>query len=107
MTRSPEKIAELQARGAEPVLCDVCDADALPAAVVRFSPDAPPFTSATQPARFSRRSPCRAASTTSAAAANACPTDALRALRTGSQSISDQKPPLDSAFKLRSPLEVG
>ena len=29
MTRSPAKIAELQALGAAPVLCDVYDADAL------------------------------------------------------------------------------
>lgn len=40
MTRSPEKIAGLQALGAEPVLCDVYDADALRASVVRFRPDA-------------------------------------------------------------------
>ena len=40
MTRTPAKIAELEALGAEPVLCDVYDADALKAAVVRFRPDA-------------------------------------------------------------------
>ncbi len=40
MTRTPAKIAELEALGAEPVLCDVYDADALRAAVVRFRPDA-------------------------------------------------------------------
>jgi len=40
MTRSPSKLAELEAVGAEPVLCDVYDADALTAAVVRFAPDA-------------------------------------------------------------------
>jgi NAD(P)-dependent dehydrogenase (short-subunit alcohol dehydrogenase family) len=40
MTRTPAKIAELEVLGAEPVLCDVYDADALRAAVVRFRPDA-------------------------------------------------------------------
>jgi nucleoside-diphosphate-sugar epimerase len=40
MTRSPSKLAELEALGAEPVLCDVYDAEALTAAVVRFAPDA-------------------------------------------------------------------
>ena len=40
MTRTAAKIAELEALGAEPVLCDVYDADALKAAVVRFGPDA-------------------------------------------------------------------
>jgi uncharacterized protein YbjT (DUF2867 family) len=40
MTRSPGKIDGLKALGAEPVLCDVYDADALRAAVVRFRPDA-------------------------------------------------------------------
>jgi NAD(P)H-binding len=40
MTRSPAKIAALTALGAEPVLCDVYDAEALRAAVLRFSPDA-------------------------------------------------------------------
>lgn len=40
MTRSPSKLAELETLGAEPVLCDVYDAEALTAAVVRFAPDA-------------------------------------------------------------------
>ena len=39
MTRSPGKLDGLRALGAEPVLCDVYDADALRAAVVRFGPD--------------------------------------------------------------------
>jgi nucleoside-diphosphate-sugar epimerase len=39
MTRSPGKLDGLKALGAEPVLCDVYDADALRAAVVRFRPD--------------------------------------------------------------------
>ncbi len=39
MTRSPGKIDGLEALGAEPVLCDVYDAEALRAAVVRFRPD--------------------------------------------------------------------
>jgi len=39
MTRSPGKLDGLSALGAEPVLCDVYDADALRAAVVRFRPD--------------------------------------------------------------------
>jgi NAD(P)H-binding len=40
MTRSPGKLDGLRALGAEPVLCDVYDADALRDAVVRFRPDA-------------------------------------------------------------------
>jgi uncharacterized protein YbjT (DUF2867 family) len=40
MTRSPEKVAQLERFGAEPVVCDVFDADALTAAVVGFAPDA-------------------------------------------------------------------
>lgn len=40
MTRSPGKLAALEARGAEPVLCDVYDAAALRAAVVGFAPAA-------------------------------------------------------------------
>ncbi len=39
MTRSPGKLDELKALGAEPVLCDVYDAEALRAAAVRFRPD--------------------------------------------------------------------
>jgi nucleoside-diphosphate-sugar epimerase len=39
MTRSPGKLAMLEALGAEPVLCDVYDADALLTAVARFHPD--------------------------------------------------------------------
>jgi nucleoside-diphosphate-sugar epimerase len=39
MTRSPEKSSSLQAQGAEPVVCDVYDAEALRAAMVRFRPD--------------------------------------------------------------------
>ncbi len=39
-TRSPGKLAELEALSAEPVLCDVYDAAALRAAVVGFGPDA-------------------------------------------------------------------
>ena len=39
MTRSPAKLDGLRGLGAEPVLCDVYDADALRAAVVRFCPD--------------------------------------------------------------------
>jgi nucleoside-diphosphate-sugar epimerase len=38
MTRSPGKLAALEALGAEPVLCDVYDAPALRAAVVEFAP---------------------------------------------------------------------
>lgn len=40
MTRSPGKLDGLKALGAEPVLCDVYDAEALREAVVRFRPDA-------------------------------------------------------------------
>ncbi len=40
MTRSPGKLDGVKALGAEPVLCDVYDAEALRAAVVRFRPDA-------------------------------------------------------------------
>ena len=40
MTRSPEKIDALRALGAEPVLCDAYDKDALVAAVGAFAPDA-------------------------------------------------------------------
>ena len=40
MTRSPGKSSSLRALGAEPVVCDVYDADALRAAVARFRPDA-------------------------------------------------------------------
>lgn len=40
MTRSPEKSSSLLALGAQPVVCDVYDADALRAAVVGFQPDA-------------------------------------------------------------------
>jgi nucleoside-diphosphate-sugar epimerase len=40
MTRSPGKIDGLKALGAEPVLCDVYDAEALRAPVLRFGPDA-------------------------------------------------------------------
>ncbi len=40
MTRSPEKVAELEALRAEPVLCDVYDAEALRAAMLGFGPDA-------------------------------------------------------------------
>lgn len=40
MTRSPGKLDGLKALGAEPILCDVYDAEALRAAVVRFRPDA-------------------------------------------------------------------
>lgn len=39
MTRSPGKAGRLRALGAEPVVCDVFDADALHAAVVRYAPD--------------------------------------------------------------------
>jgi nucleoside-diphosphate-sugar epimerase len=39
MTRSPAKLGQLRALGAEPVLCDVYDAEALRAAVVQFRPD--------------------------------------------------------------------
>jgi nucleoside-diphosphate-sugar epimerase len=39
MTRSPRKVAELEALGAEPVVCDVYDAEALRAAVAAFGPD--------------------------------------------------------------------
>jgi len=39
MTRSPEKVATVQALGAEPVLCDVYDAGSLRDAVVSFGPD--------------------------------------------------------------------
>jgi len=40
MTRTRAKIAGLEALGAEPVLCDVYDLDAIRAAVARFRPDA-------------------------------------------------------------------
>ena len=39
MTRSPGKTALLGALGAEPVLCDVFDAEALSDAVLRFEPE--------------------------------------------------------------------
>lgn len=39
MTRSREKVAGLEALGAEPVLCDVYEAEALRDAVVSFEPD--------------------------------------------------------------------
>lgn len=39
MTRSSDKAAELEALGAEPVVCDVYDAQALSAAIVGFGPD--------------------------------------------------------------------
>jgi NAD(P)-dependent dehydrogenase (short-subunit alcohol dehydrogenase family) len=38
MTRSPGKVAALEALGAEPVLCDVYDTAALRSAVIRFAP---------------------------------------------------------------------
>jgi nucleoside-diphosphate-sugar epimerase len=38
MTRSPEKAETLRALGAEPVVCDVFDADALRDAVARSRP---------------------------------------------------------------------
>jgi nucleoside-diphosphate-sugar epimerase len=40
MTRSPDKADMLRTLGAEPVVCDVFDADALRDAVVSFAPDA-------------------------------------------------------------------
>ena len=40
MTRSPGKLGELKAVGADPVLCDVYDAAALRTAVVEFAPAA-------------------------------------------------------------------
>lgn len=40
MTRSPGKADDLRQLGAEPVVCDVFDADALTAEVARFRPDA-------------------------------------------------------------------
>ena len=40
MTRSRAKVAQLRALGAEPVVCDVFDADALTRAVTAFGPDA-------------------------------------------------------------------
>ena len=40
MTRSPEKMDQLRALGADPVLCDVFDAAALIKAVTTFRPDA-------------------------------------------------------------------
>ena len=40
MTRSPEKIDQLRALGADPVVCDVFDAAALTKAVTTFRPDA-------------------------------------------------------------------
>jgi uncharacterized protein YbjT (DUF2867 family) len=40
MTRSPEKIEQLRARGAEPVVCYVLDRSALVAEVTDFNPDA-------------------------------------------------------------------
>jgi len=40
LTRSAGKVDELKALGAEPILCDVYDAEALCVAVVKFRPDA-------------------------------------------------------------------
>ena len=40
MTRSASKLAELEALGAQAVVCDVYDLEALTAAVTRFAPDA-------------------------------------------------------------------
>ena len=40
MTRSPEKIDELRALGAEPIVCDVLNAPALTDAITGFRPDA-------------------------------------------------------------------
>jgi nucleoside-diphosphate-sugar epimerase len=40
MTRSPNKLAGLEALGAQPVLCDAYDADGLRNAVAEFAPDA-------------------------------------------------------------------
>ena len=40
MTRSPEKVDQLRALGAEPVVCDVLDAPALIEAVTAFAPQA-------------------------------------------------------------------
>jgi NAD(P)H-binding len=40
MTRSGQKVPQLQSLGAEPVVCDVFDADALARAVTAFGPDA-------------------------------------------------------------------
>jgi nucleoside-diphosphate-sugar epimerase len=39
MTRSPEKVKQLQALGAEPVVCDVFDGEGLTRAVQGFAPD--------------------------------------------------------------------
>jgi nucleoside-diphosphate-sugar epimerase len=39
MTRSPRKVAQLESLGAEPVVCDVYDAETLTAAVGAFGPD--------------------------------------------------------------------
>jgi nucleoside-diphosphate-sugar epimerase len=39
MTRTPSKASTLRALGAEPVICDVYDADELVGAVVAFAPD--------------------------------------------------------------------
>lgn len=39
MTRSPDKAERLRELGAEPIVCDVFDADALAAAVRAFAPD--------------------------------------------------------------------
>jgi putative NAD(P)-binding protein len=40
MTRSSQKVPQLRILGAEPVVCDVFDADALASAVAAFGPDA-------------------------------------------------------------------
>src|SRR5262249_21853360 len=40
MTRSPEKIEQLRALGAEPVVCDVLDLRALTITITDFNPDA-------------------------------------------------------------------
>jgi UDP-glucose 4-epimerase len=40
MTRSGDKAAELEALGAQPVICNVCDAEALTEAVTSYRPDA-------------------------------------------------------------------
>jgi nucleoside-diphosphate-sugar epimerase len=55
MTRSPEKVSALQATGAEPVVCDALDAEALKAAVVGARPDAVVHLLTALPARIDPR----------------------------------------------------
>ncbi len=55
MTRSPEKVSTLSAAGAEPVVCDALDAQALKAAVVSARPEAIVHLLTALPARIDPR----------------------------------------------------